>query len=198
MKTKDFIKMLQEEDPTGEGYLRFGSSDEAIVCCEAKDGYWDGMYSYYDPDTKIWHKTTNGYKVDIHFITWDDIVWECYGDMDKIRKRLNPDYSSYSDKKQREEKYEKFWKNVEEEALDARETFEKLNNEMLQRVLTRFKEGWSYWTLDKPKPMIFQGGKWKKRFKKESAVFGEMEVFLTEEHLFEKIKKGKFINYKLK
>ncbi len=198
MKTKDFIKMLQEEDPTGEGYLRFGSSDEAIVSCESKPGYWDGMYSYFDKETKTWIKTTEGYKIDIHFITWEDIVWEYEGDMKKIKEKLKPDYSSYSDKKQRQEKIDKFWKNVEEEAAESRKLHKKLDEEMFDKVMERFKNGWNYWTTNNEKPMIYNGGKWKKWLKKDPACFGEMEVFIKNEHLFDKTIRGKYICYKLK
>ena len=41
MKTKDFIKMLQEEDPTGEGFIRLNDGD-AILYAVSKPGYWDG------------------------------------------------------------------------------------------------------------------------------------------------------------
>lgn len=44
MKTKELIKLLQEEDPTGEGYVRFSSG--AIIGAVVKEGYWDGPYSY--------------------------------------------------------------------------------------------------------------------------------------------------------
>ena len=99
MKTKDFIKMLQEEDPSGEGYVRVQGG--AILCVEWKEGYWDGLYETYDRETKVLHKSSKGYKIDVHTISAEDIVWDEEGDMEKIKARLAPDFECYSDPNQR-------------------------------------------------------------------------------------------------
>lgn len=193
MKTKDFIKMLQEEDPTGEGYVRVNGG--AITFCEAKEGYWDGAYTYFDRDTRTWHSSTQGYKIDVHTITWEDVVWELNGDMEKIKEKLKPDYSGYVNGKEYEEN---FWKKVEEEAVSAKQTYDKLTQEMFERTTKKFNDGYTFWTLNNDKAMIFNGARWKKFLKKESAVYGEMRIIENNPELFEKKIKGKFVCYKLK
>lgn len=63
MKTKDFIKMLQEADPSGEAHLRMEGG--IPVFAEHKPGYWDGPYSYIDKDGNYVY-STQGSKVDVY------------------------------------------------------------------------------------------------------------------------------------
>lgn len=191
MKTKDFIKMLQEEDPTGEGYVRV--SGGAIYCVESKPGYWDGKYEYYDKETRTLHISASEYKIDVHTISANDIVWEEEGNMENIRKRLKPDFEVYLDK---EKDYENFWNNIEKEAIEVKEVCDKLHQEMLERVLEKYKKGWiCIYPKDSKSIWDFQ---WKKGWRKEKPVYGEIEIFRDREHLFDKTEKGKFIYYKLK
>ncbi len=44
MKTKDFIKMLQEEDPSGECYIRLNG--DPIWFAEQKEGRSQSRYSH--------------------------------------------------------------------------------------------------------------------------------------------------------
>jgi len=193
MKTKDFIKMLQEEDPSGEGYLRVQGG--AIYCVESKPGYWDGNYSYYDRDTNILHITSEGYKIDVHTISPEDIVWDENGNMDEIRKRLDPNYESYSNPEQRKEMYENFWKKMEKEAVDARECYEKLHQESLNRVMDRYKNGWKA-RIIKDHKNIWEI-RWIKFLKNDRLNQGEIEIIL-DTNIFDKIEKGKYIYYKPK
>ena len=193
MKTKDFIKLLQEEDPSGEGYVRVQGG--AILCVEQKEGYWDGNYQYYDSETKILHITSDNYKIDVHTISSEDIVWDENGDMDKIRKRLDPNYERYSNPKQRKEMYENFWKHIEKEAVDAKECHDKLHQEFLEKVKERYKNGW-VGRIPKDHKNIWEI-KWVKYWKKEGLNLGEIEI-ITDLNIFDKIKKGKYIYYKLK
>jgi len=207
MKTKDLIKMLQEEDPTGEGYMRVQGG--AIIYVEAKEGYWDGSYKYYDPETRKLHITTKGYKVDVITIDVNDIVWDECGDMKKIRERIVPDFEDYSDPNQRKEKYDNFWKNVEKEAVDAKESWEQIEKDFIDRIIEKYKGGWICRYLDGDDPFKMKETKklgyrclwyplqWKKGIKKDTLVMGEVEMFRDNEHLFEKVKKGKYIYYKL-
>jgi hypothetical protein len=71
MKTKDFIKMLQDADPSGEAYLRMEGGIPLFA--EHKPGYWDGPYSYVDEDGNYVY-STKGSKVDIHCIDLDGFV----------------------------------------------------------------------------------------------------------------------------
>jgi len=193
MKTKEFIKMLQEEDPSGEGYLRVQGG--AIYGVESKAGYWDGNYSYYDKDTEILHITSDNYKIDVLTISPEDIVWYENGNMDEIKKRLDPNYECYSDPKQRKEMYGNFWKRIEKEAVDARECYEKLHQESLKRVMERYKNGWKA-RIIKDHKNIWEI-KWIKFMKKDTLNQGEIGI-VTDTNIFDKIEKGKYIYYKLK
>jgi hypothetical protein len=81
LKTKNFIKMLQEADPKGEGYIRLPGGG-APYFADAKEGYWDGPYQYLEIDETKKHKyddsvlvtSTKGYKVDIHTMDIDSII----------------------------------------------------------------------------------------------------------------------------
>src|SRR5579859_334905 len=149
MKTKDFIKMLQEADPEGEGYIRLPDGG-APYFAEAKEGYWDGAYQYLEyRDDKYGHDgvlvtTTTGYKVDIHTIDTDTIIWDESGDMDKIRKRIRYDYT-YCDNGER---IAQAWKRIEEEASFARGYHEKSVVDWTKRVLDRYFDG--VWEIRQP------------------------------------------------
>jgi len=125
MKTKDFIKMLQEEDPTGEGYIRLPGGG-APWFAESKAGYWDGSYQYLEklnPDEKSNYKnlilvtSTEGYKIDIYSYDYDTLIWDLKGDVDEIKKRIKLKFT-YLNNKEREDST---WKYIEEEAKHARE-----------------------------------------------------------------------------
>jgi hypothetical protein len=80
MKTKEFIKMLQEADPSGEAHVRM---DGGIPqCAFIVPGYYDGSYSYLD-ENENWVRSTEGVKLDIHSMDiWDfverheELEWE--------------------------------------------------------------------------------------------------------------------------
>jgi hypothetical protein len=72
MTTSEFIKMLQDADPSGTAHIRIdGDIPYAAVL---KQGYWDGPYSYLK-DGK-WVYSTKNSKVDIYSISKEDIVSE--------------------------------------------------------------------------------------------------------------------------
>jgi hypothetical protein len=127
MKTKDFIKMLQEVDPDGEGHVRLPYG-YAPYMAEVKDGYWDGAYTYLeeiDPDKPNYKKrfvtSTEGYKVEIYCKDRDDIIWDEKGNMDKIRERFRVEYTYLDDYHEK-----KYWTSIEKEAEIARSFYEHL------------------------------------------------------------------------
>jgi hypothetical protein len=80
MKTKEFIKMLQEADPSGESHVRIDGGIPQFA--HLVPGYYDGSYNYLD-DNDNWVKSTEGTKVDIYSMdVWDfveqheDLEWE--------------------------------------------------------------------------------------------------------------------------
>ena len=116
MTTGEFIKMLQEADPSGELHMRFPEGGEPIFA-ERKPGYWDGPYKYINKEGKYVH-TSKGEKVDIYFIDkWDYIErhfdnknlennsWEMF------KENLVFDYDNYSVPEQRQERIDGHLKN---------------------------------------------------------------------------------------
>ena len=105
MKTKEFIKILQDADPSGEAHIRMsgGIPSHAVL----KEGYWDGPYSYIDEDSNYVY-TTQGMKVDIHCTEIDDFVEEHVNihnpnNWEEIRDKFKFDLT-YAIKEQRDER----------------------------------------------------------------------------------------------
>ena len=79
MRVKDFIKMLEETDPTGEGFIMM-SDGEVPHFFQQKPGYYDGAYSYLTEDGRMIRSTKEN-KVDVYgrgmeYIIWDELDWE--------------------------------------------------------------------------------------------------------------------------
>jgi hypothetical protein len=94
MTTKEFIKMLQEADPTGEAHVRMSGGIPYLA--ERKPGYWDGHYSYLD-DNGNWVESSQGTKIDIWTMDiWDfverqlDINEDC--DFESIKEKIKFDF----------------------------------------------------------------------------------------------------------
>jgi hypothetical protein len=143
MKTKDFIKMLQEADPEGEGYVRLPGGG-APWLAETKEGYWDGPYQYLEYQKNehghdaILVTSKIGYKVDIHVMDTESIIWELHGNMEDIKKRIRFDFAVMADPEQRKEKEAERWKHIEKEAAYARGCHEKSLKEWTERVIERY------------------------------------------------------------
>lgn len=78
MRVKDFIKMLEETDPTGEGFIMM-SDGEVPHFFQQKPGYYDGAYSYLTEDGRMIRSTKEN-KVDtysrgIDYVVWEDLDW---------------------------------------------------------------------------------------------------------------------------
>jgi len=134
MKTKDFIKMLQEEDPSGEGYLRFNG--DAPLYVEAKEGYWDGPYKYYDKEKELLVYTTAGYKVDVGCIDEFDIVWEYGGNLEKVKDHIKVELGYVSD-----ERTINFWNGIEEECIRAKKFQEDSLKKWIKDVCRQYYDG---------------------------------------------------------
>lgn len=63
MKVKDFIKMLQDADPSGESYINM--SGGVPIFADNMPGYYDGHYSYIDSENN-WIVTTENSKVTLY------------------------------------------------------------------------------------------------------------------------------------
>jgi hypothetical protein len=99
MKTRELIKLLQEEDPSGECHVRINS--EPISSVYSLPGYWDGPYNYLEKDENgdpIWVQSTKGDKIDIGTV---DLFWlaEYYkGDWEEMKKHIRVEYTYLDDK----------------------------------------------------------------------------------------------------
>lgn len=140
MKTKDFIKMLEKADPTGEGYVRLPSGG-APWFAEAKEGYWDGAYQYlelgaekkYYPHDSVLVTSKKGYKIDVHVMETNTIIWDENGDMDKIRKRIRFDYEG--------QRADEAWLYIEKEAAAVRDHHTKSLADWTMRTYDSYFEG---------------------------------------------------------
>ena len=94
MKTKEFIKLLQREDPTGESYIRING--DPIWLLEGKEGYWDGPYNYLEKDkdrNMIWVESTKGSKVDVRTIDLFDFAERHKGNWEEMKKHIRFEYT---------------------------------------------------------------------------------------------------------
>jgi hypothetical protein len=144
MKTSEFIKMLQEADPSGEAHIRMEGGIPRFA--ELKAGYWDGPYSYLDEEGN-WVYSTEGNKVDIHCIdrwdyvsdmistynipTWEEVV-------SKFKFSLG-----YSES-QRKEREENSLKDAKESYEDSVEMHKGFQLEGEKRALDNSEKGWSW------------------------------------------------------
>lgn len=82
MTTKEFIKILQDADPTGDSHIRMAGG--VPIMASKVPGYYDGNYAYID-DNDNYVSTMKGSKVDIYCRDYDDIISD-YIDEDKTKE----------------------------------------------------------------------------------------------------------------
>lgn len=151
MKTKDFIKLLQEADPSGEAHLRM--CDGVPIYVILKEGYWDGPYSYLDEDGR-YVDSTQGSKIDVYFKEPEDIVseviddWNPYEDSEdglweKVKDRFKFDYSYLPEST--EEKKERFFSRLAKHFEWYLEFQKESWDNNLKEVLQKYKDGWKFY-----------------------------------------------------
>lgn len=145
MKTKDFIKMLQDADPSGEAHVRMEGG--IPIYAELKAGYWDGPYSYIDEDgnyvysskdskVDIWCQDIETF-VDHHFDYHDPNNWEYI----KSKFKFELTYSIPEHRKEREDGILKIAKeNWDRQYEWAKKMYEEQKKISLERALS----GWSW------------------------------------------------------
>lgn len=149
MKTKDFIKMLQEADPKGEGYIRMGSGIPAFA--EAKEGYWDGPYDYID-ENQNWVRSIENYKVDIHCIDMDDYVYNLVSNgepnnlisWEEIKNKFIFKLGGYANKSQRTERIDALLKKAKEYYDDAVKFEKESLEKYTKQSVDKFNLGWRF------------------------------------------------------
>jgi hypothetical protein len=145
MTTKDFIKMLQEADPSGEAHIRMEGG--IPVYAELKAGYWDGPYSYIDDEGNYVY-SSNGSKVDLYcrdiegfvehnFDFFDPDGWE------KIKNKFKFDLT-YSIESQRKEREDSILKTAKEAWDMHYEMEERFFEEEKKISLERAASGWTW------------------------------------------------------
>lgn len=152
MLTKDFIKMLQEEDPEGTSHIRIdGRSVPTSV--ERKPGYWDGSYNYID-EKGNWVNSTMDSKIDIHFSEPEDIVdtvldnyrysklseeslWE------KVKEKFKFELDWLHEEKNMKEK-ECFLSPIKSYLHDVLVSEKRRNEEYLKEAIENLNNGWKY------------------------------------------------------
>lgn len=194
MKTKDLIKMLQDADPSGEGYVRMAGG--VPYHAEPKNGYWDGPYSYID-DNGNYVYSIEGYKVDLCCKDITDFVQENVDEnttWEEVERKFIFKLGGYATKEQHDQRAESILK----EAKEAFEFVSKLEKDSLQKSINdavqRLKEGWRHFQnkdVDKDeKPNIHKYYTWK--FKNHEGKYdGGSNLYMTEglqkSDLFERI-----------
>lgn len=141
MKTKDFIKMLQEEDPSGECHLRLNGNP--IYHVEQKEGYWDGPYNYFekDKDGKLtWVASTKGHKVDVYTMDLYDFAERYRGDWGEMKKHIRVEYTYLDDGKSEKG----FMKTAEKECKEYKDMKDKFYEEGYKDMVENAKKGWSW------------------------------------------------------
>jgi hypothetical protein len=94
MKSKDFIKMIQKVDPTGEAYIRLPGG--IPILAKREEGYFDGDYCYINSEGD-WVFENTEMKVDIVCIDLEDYVTnltECEYDLETILSKVKHNYSN--------------------------------------------------------------------------------------------------------
>jgi hypothetical protein len=133
MKSKDVIKLLKEEDPTGETHVRFAGGEITFV--DNVPGYYDGPYTYKDEQGRL-VLSKKGRKIDVHYEDILDVVWEHEGDMDVIKEHVVIDL--YDEKANRE-----YWeKTIAPDAEKARHFHQESLERYIFTVLKKLKEGY--------------------------------------------------------
>jgi hypothetical protein len=145
MKTSEFIKMLQEADPSGEAHIRMEGG--VPFAAELKPGYWDGPYSYIDDDGS-WNYSTEANKVDIHCTDIDDFVYDQVNtyriptwEEIAAKFKFSLGYSIESQRKERENPILKSAKKSYDSAVEMNRRFE---TEGEARALENAQKGWTW------------------------------------------------------
>jgi hypothetical protein len=145
MTTSEFIKMLQEADPSGQAHIRMEGGIPRFA--ELKPGYWDGPYSYLD-EKGNWVYSTEGAKVDIHCEEIYDYVSEMLGtyrtpSWEEIEKRFifKLGYSIETQRKEREDRILNQAREAYDETVEMHKRFQEDGE---KRALENSEKGWTW------------------------------------------------------
>ena len=145
MKTKDFIKILQEADPSGESHIRMQGS--IPMYAEYKPGYWDGPYAYIDDDGNYVYSTM-GSKIDISCIDIEYFVEDNFDlfeqdNWEKIKSKFKFELT-YSIPEQRKEREDRIISQAKEDYDIKYEMHNRFFEEHKKISIERANNGWTW------------------------------------------------------
>lgn len=146
MTTKQFIEMLQKEDPKGEGHLRMPGGVPRFV--ESKAGYWDGPYQYIDEDGKF-VTSIAGYKIDVHCVDIEDFASDL-ADNDEDQKwedvedNFRFELGGYANENQRNERIKSYIEKARASWEEMRGIKISSYERGLEEMRNNAEKGWSW------------------------------------------------------
>ena len=150
MTTKQFIEMLQKEDPKGEGHIRLYGG--VPVFAEAKEGYWDGPYQYIDDEGRF-VTSIKGYKVDIHCKDIEDFASDL-ADRDELQTwedvecNFRFELGGYVNEAQRNERIQSYIERARASWEEMRGIQKSSFERSLAEMIANAEKGWK-WFQDK-------------------------------------------------
>lgn len=180
MTTSEFIKMLQEADPSGNAHVRMeGGIPMSAV---PKPGYWDGPYSFIDDEGNYVY-TTKESKVDIYCLDiWDFVERHEKLSWDEVKEKFKFDLT-YSFPEQRKEREDVILKEAKEAYDSIKEIHEQSYQRSLSSMIENAEKGWRWFQNkdvelgEKPNMHIYYT--WK-IFKEDGSKINGSNVHMTE------------------
>jgi hypothetical protein len=144
MKTSEFIKMLQEADPTGEAHIRMegGVPYSAIL----KEGYYDGPYSYIDEDFNYVY-SASGSKLDLYCLDVWGYVDRIKGKaetFDEIKHKFKFDLGIYINPENRQSREYGILKEAEDAFNEMKGIESNLYQKELEDSIKKSELGWRW------------------------------------------------------
>lgn len=145
MTTGEFIKMLQNEDPSGECHLRMPGGIPIFVA--AKPGYYDGAYSYKDNEGN-YVTTTQGSKVDVYCEDLEDFIVELVdpyeeNNWDNIKNKLKFNFGCFGSKAEAE-KIEKRLEVAKKYYDETLIWILEMKNKSEEEMISNWMKGWTW------------------------------------------------------
>jgi hypothetical protein len=144
MTTNEFIKMLREADPEGNGHIRMEGG--IPVAAIEKEGYWDGPYAYIN-DKGEYVYSAEGYKVDVYCEDVHGFVENKYSRDSKwedIEKLFKFELACYCNDEQRNERKGRILKQAREAFDSNKEINDRLFENAKQKMIENSRKGWTW------------------------------------------------------